>query len=183
MNDAELHVALREVVAIGRRGGYDGDEVAEKLAGVVRDYAAHQLRHAADDSAHTGFTDWLNMRADALTAGGSSPAIESDGGPEPVVGTMTPLICCDERHQQKIEALTQQLRHERQIRQDREEELRRIDSAVNSYGGPPLTGFIDARALEEAKKAARDDREQIKHLGEKLDIAERALRGLGLVFG
>jgi len=40
MTDAELHIALREVVAIGRRGGYDNDEIAEKLARVVRDLAA-----------------------------------------------------------------------------------------------------------------------------------------------
>lgn len=39
MNDAELHTALREVVAIGRRGGYDNDEIAEKLAPVARDCA------------------------------------------------------------------------------------------------------------------------------------------------
>ena len=40
MTNAELHTALREVVAIGRRGGYDNDEIAEKLARVVHDYAA-----------------------------------------------------------------------------------------------------------------------------------------------
>jgi len=39
MTDAELHIALREVVGIGRRGGYDNDEIAERLARIVRDYA------------------------------------------------------------------------------------------------------------------------------------------------
>lgn len=36
MKAAELHTALREVVAIGRRGGYDNDEIAANLARVVK---------------------------------------------------------------------------------------------------------------------------------------------------
>jgi hypothetical protein len=50
MSDAELHIALREVVAIGRRGGYDNDEIAEKLARVVHDYTAEAIRDYTEES-------------------------------------------------------------------------------------------------------------------------------------
>jgi len=78
MTDAELHIALREVVAIGRRGGYDNDEIADKLIGVVRDYAndfaAMKLTEAAEGhyrsiiaGADVVMADDVLRRAKALT--------------------------------------------------------------------------------------------------------------------
>lgn len=77
-----------------------------------------------------------------------------------------------------IEKLRIRLDHERKQTAKLRDQLAELERVAI----PTSTSFIDARVVEEAKKASRHDRERVAYLEQKLDLAERALRGLGLVF-
>ena len=81
-------------------------------------------------------------------------------------------------YENRIEKLQLRLEHERKKNADLREQLVALEQAPTLVTPAP----IDNRVLQEAKKAAHHDREHIKYLEQKLDLAERALRGLGFVF-
>lgn len=88
---AELHTALREVVAIGRRGGYDNDEIAANLARVVRAHSRDAVLEVLNDARDV-------VEQETGDYPGASPAVTSGiwgGFDQWAMGRIAELGDCD----------------------------------------------------------------------------------------